>query len=132
MMKARLAATLAAALLAMAGTAQAAPVSLRQPAPVPPAQVPPHAVPEGGVPPQAVFQLPTLAEDARAPQPAASEEAPLHKYLIGAGQYVLEVGTLSEAKAPSSTVSDVPLPGAVWLFGSALLAFLAISSRRKL
>jgi hypothetical protein len=26
----------------------------------------------------------------------------------------------------------VPLPGAMWLFGSALLAFLGVSARRKL
>lgn len=27
--------------------------------------------------------------------------------------------------------SDVPLPGALWLFGSALLVFVGISARRK-
>jgi hypothetical protein len=32
----------------------------------------------------------------------------------------------------STNIAAVPLPGAVWLFGSGLLAFLGVSSRRKL
>jgi hypothetical protein len=32
----------------------------------------------------------------------------------------------------STNIAAVPLPGAVWLFGSGLLAFLGVASRRKL
>jgi hypothetical protein len=59
-------------------------------------------------------------------------EFPLYSYLITAGQYVLEVGTFSDSPAVSAKVSPAPLPGAMWLFGSALMAFLWISGRRRL
>ena len=57
---------------------------------------------------------------------------PFYTYLLGAGQYVLQLTTLPTQFSISTQISAVPLPGAIWLFGSALLAFLGISARRKL
>ena len=56
---------------------------------------------------------------------------PYFSYLLTAGQYVLQINTLAGQMNISTNIAAVPLPGAMWLFGSALLAFLAISSRRK-
>ena len=56
---------------------------------------------------------------------------PFFSYLLTAGQYVLVINTLAGQMNISTNIAAVPLPGAMWLFGSALLAFLAISSRRK-
>lgn len=56
---------------------------------------------------------------------------PFFSYLLTAGQYVLQINTLPGQMNVSTNIAAVPLPGAMWLFGSALLAFLAISSRRK-
>jgi hypothetical protein len=56
---------------------------------------------------------------------------PYFSYLLTAGQYVLQINTLPGQMNISTNIAAVPLPGAMWLFGSALLAFLAISSRRK-
>lgn len=36
-----------------------------------------------------------------------------------------------EQRKGASPLPAVPMPGALWLFGSALLAFLGISARRK-
>ena len=62
---------------------------------------------------------------------AQDKPFPLYAYLLSAGQYVLEIGTLPDQSTVANKISAVPLPGALWLFGSALLAFLGISSRRK-
>jgi hypothetical protein len=56
---------------------------------------------------------------------------PFFSFLLTAGQYVLEINTLPGQMNISTNIAAVPLPGAMWLFGSALLAFLGISSRRK-
>jgi hypothetical protein len=56
---------------------------------------------------------------------------PFFSFLLTAGQYVLQINTLAGQMSVSTNIAAVPLPGAMWLFGSALLAFLAISSRRK-
>lgn len=66
------------------------------------------------------------------PEPTDRGDLPIHAYLLSAGEYVLAVGTLAAEVPPSTQVSAVPLPGAIWLFGSALLAFLGISSRHRL
>lgn len=63
---------------------------------------------------------------------AANNLAPYFSYLLTAGQYVLEINTQPGQHSISTAISVVPLPGALWLFGTALLAFLGISSRRKL
>jgi hypothetical protein len=63
---------------------------------------------------------------------AAATETPLHAYLLGAGQFVLEVGTFSSEQPVSVMISAAPLPGAAWLFGSGLVAFLWIAARRRL
>jgi len=69
---------------------------------------------------------------AKWPKPHAQDKhIPLYAYLLSAGQYVLEIGTLPDQSTVANKMSAVPLPGALWLFGSALLAFLGISSRRK-
>jgi hypothetical protein len=160
MMKARLAAFGVAATLALAGVAHAAAVPLRQDpqvAPAPHGALPgarhesvsqkpgPDAVHASGVPAVHEVAVPAEAGDTpgpaiatappldpvRTPEPALKDGSPLHSYLLTAGQYVLQVGTLSEQYTAPSKIADVPLPGAIWLFGSALLAFLGISSRRK-
>jgi hypothetical protein len=57
---------------------------------------------------------------------------PFFNFLLTAGQYVLQINTLPGQMNVSTNIAAVPLPGAVWLFGSALLAFLGMSARRKL
>lgn len=59
---------------------------------------------------------------------------PFFSFLAQAGQqYVLQIirGPGVETVSTNIQVSAVPLPGALWLFGSALLGFLGFSSRRK-
>jgi hypothetical protein len=129
MMKARLAAFAVAATLASTGVAHAAEVSLRQDPQVAPA---PQDAPAGARNEAAGIVPPPVPEHERTEQRALKTGSPLHSYLLSAGEYVLQVGTLSEQHTKPSRISDVPLPGAIWLFGSALLAFLGISSRRKL
>jgi hypothetical protein len=106
MINARLAALVGMATLAIAGFSHAA-----------------------GVPPSVT----AARVPVEAPPPAARSEPaePLHAYLLSAGQYVLDVGTLAQQRSGAPTVSAVPLPGALWLFATALLAFLGISGRRK-
>jgi opacity protein-like surface antigen len=57
---------------------------------------------------------------------------PFFTFLLTAGQYVLQINTLPGQMNVSTNIAAVPLPGAMWLFGSALLAFLGMSARRKL
>ena len=52
-------------------------------------------------------------------------------YLLDAGRYVVDVGSFAHARPVLTTISAVPLPGALWLIGSALVVFLGISARRK-
>jgi hypothetical protein len=63
---------------------------------------------------------------------AANNTLPFFSYMMAAGQYVLGITTLAGQHSISTNISAVPLPGAVWLFGTALAAFLGISRRRKL
>lgn len=57
------------------------------------------------------------------------------QYLMSAGAYVLEIFNPNSVggagKGTFTEVSAVPLPGAIWLFASALLGFFGFSSRRK-
>jgi hypothetical protein len=63
---------------------------------------------------------------------AGNSTTPYYKYLLSANsEYVLEINLGSGQDSINTTLSTVPLPGAVWLFGSALLAFMGLS-RRKL
>ena len=76
------------------------------------------------------------APAAPAPPPAlivttVLQEEPLQAYLLSAGVYVLEVGSLSTPAKADPGKSEVPLPGALWLFGSALVAFLGISGHGR-
>jgi len=57
---------------------------------------------------------------------------PFFTFLLTAGQYVLRIDTLPGQFNVSTNIAAVPLPGAMWLFGSALVAFLGMSARRKL
>jgi hypothetical protein len=52
----------------------------------------------------------------------------------GSTQYVLELSKVAGETtfASVANISAVPLPGALWLFGSALLGFLGFSNRRKI
>jgi len=56
---------------------------------------------------------------------------PFHDVVLGAKQQVLQF-TPRPNQDSISNVSAVPLPGAIWLFGSAILGFLGFSKRRKL
>ena len=60
----------------------------------------------------------------------ANHAVPFHVALLSAGPHNLQF----DKDPPSSVspkVSAVPLPGALWLFGSALLAFLGFAKRRR-
>jgi hypothetical protein len=57
---------------------------------------------------------------------------PFFATLLTAGQYVLQINTLPGQMNVSTNIAAVPLPGALWLFGSAVLGFLGFTSRRKL
>ncbi|MDB5897343.1 MAG: hypothetical protein JWP22_1546 [Ramlibacter sp.] len=61
-----------------------------------------------------------------------NNNVPFFTYLLTAGQYVLAIATQAGQLSISTNISAVPLPGAIWLFGTGLLAFLGISSRRKM
>lgn len=52
--------------------------------------------------------------------------------LISVGTYTFTIFNNSTTlKSSTSGLSAVPLPGAAWLFGSGLLGFMMLSSRRK-
>jgi hypothetical protein len=57
---------------------------------------------------------------------------PFFSFLLTTGQYVLQINTLPGQMNISTNIAAVPLPGAMWLFGGALLAFLGFSARRKM
>jgi len=59
---------------------------------------------------------------------------PFFNFVMDAGKhYILELTRMSSDLAFARTdISAVPLPGAIWLFGSALLGFLGFSNRRKI
>jgi hypothetical protein len=104
--------------------------SLEEPVSFTAADVARAASPAGAAPPVTVAVAGAVV--GHSPQAAlARKDAPFHSYLLDAGRFVLDVGSLSQRRAEAPTVSAVPLPGALWLFGSALLAFLVISGRRK-
>ena len=55
------------------------------------------------------------------------------QYSLPQGQYVLQIQkTVSGWETITTNVSAVPLPGALWMFGAALVGFVGFSSRRKL
>lgn len=58
--------------------------------------------------------------------------APLHVHLVSAGRNVLEIGTAGPASPVAKQLSAVPLPGAMWLLVTSLLAFIGIAGRHKL
>jgi hypothetical protein len=130
MMMPRLAALMGAAALVAAGWCHAAAVPLKA---LPPASAPvafaaaAHEATEPG------RELPVglAIAAAPAPLPAPARDDPFYTSLLEAGRFVLDVGSFSQQRAPARTLSAAPLPGALWLFGSALLAFLAIAGRRK-
>jgi hypothetical protein len=65
----------------------------------------------------------------------ARDVAPLHAHLLGAGPHVLEIGNAGPAGPASPAarqLSAVPLPGAMWLLVTSLLAFIGIAGRHKL
>ena len=54
------------------------------------------------------------------------------QYSLPQGQYVLQIQkTASGWESITTNVSAVPLPGALWMFGAALMGFVGFSSRRK-
>ena len=56
---------------------------------------------------------------------------PLHAALLGGGHHIVDVNTPPGQPSIPNQISAVPLPGAIWLFGSAVIAFLGISLRRR-
>ncbi|HSV77797.1 MAG TPA: hypothetical protein VLK85_01150 [Ramlibacter sp.] len=67
-----------------------------------------------------------------APPGLSDQDHPLHAQLMGGGAQPIAIGPRAAKEPVASQVSAVPLPGAIWLLGSALLTFLGISSRRRL
>ena len=54
------------------------------------------------------------------------------QYSLPQGQYVLQIQkTVDGWESITTKVSAVPLPGALWMFGAALMGFVGFSSRRK-
>jgi hypothetical protein len=62
---------------------------------------------------------------------AADKAVPLHAALLSGGHAALQVTAPPGQVAAPASISAVPLPGALWLFGSALLAFLGFSRRGR-
>jgi hypothetical protein len=60
----------------------------------------------------------------------AHHAVPFDVALVSAGQHNLQIDT-GPPPPVVPKVSAVPLPGALWLFGSALLAFLGFAKRRR-
>jgi hypothetical protein len=122
MINARLAVLAVAATMAFAGFAHAAVGPLRAPVALPAAQ-PASAMmkvvdgaaaaghPRGGI------ELVSVSDIAAPSVRSTWSEAPSTR----------EPFYSNAARTPS----DAPLPGALWLFGGALLAFLGISARRR-
>ena len=131
MIKPRLAALLGAAALAATGFCHAAAVPLKA---APPASAPAVYAPAAGLEVSpSEGELPIMADIAATPaaHAAPGKDDPFYTSLLDAGRFVLDVGSFSQQRAQPRAVSAAPLPGALWLFGSALLAFLAIAGRRK-
>ncbi|OJU89716.1 MAG: hypothetical protein BGO13_10650 [Burkholderiales bacterium 66-5] len=54
------------------------------------------------------------------------------QYALPQGQYILQIQKTAEGwKSTTTNLADVPLPGALWMFGAALVGFIGVSSRRK-
>lgn len=54
------------------------------------------------------------------------------QYSLPPGQYILQIQKNESGwKSITTNVSSVPLPGALWMFGAALVGFVGFSSRRK-
>ena len=126
----RIAAGVAAMAVVLAGSVQAS--GLRSPAlPKAPAQsagvvvdAPAYAVHDTAEPARVLHANAQLVQARMSNSPvraaAPAGDFPVYSQLLGAGEKVRADGTA------------VPLPGALWLFGSALLAFLCIAGRRRL
>jgi hypothetical protein len=140
MVKGRIAVMVGAAVVALsAAAAHAAPVLSAEPHALP-AQVPGAAFDSSAVDDPlldasfAPAPMPPAVAAAAAAVPRAAvprDEHPFYSYLLSAGEDVLQLGSAPKQQA-AAPVSAVPLPGAIWLFGSALVAFLCIAGRRRL
>jgi hypothetical protein len=49
---------------------------------------------------------------------------------LGGNPIRLQAGSIATGRFAIGSMSAVPLPAAAWLFGSALLGFMALSNRR--
>lgn len=117
---ARLAVLGAATMLACSGFAHAAAGPLQAPVAIVAAQPSTAAMPVVGGPGSTYARGGNIVAVSDVASPSARSgwtTAPSTREPI----YSIETGKASEA----------PLPGALWLFGSALLAFLGISARRR-
>lgn len=126
MNNARLAVLGAAAMLACAGFVHAAPSPLQAPVALVAAQ--PSAIQVVGGPAAAyprtgnIVAVSDVAASSRSTwTDAPSQRESIYSTLLSSGR---------QTQAAEKT-SEAPLPGALWLFASALLAFLGISARRR-
>jgi hypothetical protein len=132
MMKARLIALGGAATFAFAGFGYAAGVPASPaPAPVQPAGTSVVAMAEPVHAGEATSMTASRSAAALATSSGDRKGGPFRTYLLGAGRYMLDVGSFAHARPVLSTISAVPLPGALWLIAAALLVFLGISARRS-
>lgn len=54
------------------------------------------------------------------------------QYSLPPGQYILQIQKNSKGwESITTNVSAIPLPGALWMFGAALVGFVGFSNRRK-
>ena len=60
--------------------------------------------------------------------PAFNRTLAIYSFTNGTGSPTIG---LIESITPGAPVSSVPVPAAIWLFGTALLGFLGFSQRRK-
>jgi hypothetical protein len=146
MMYARLAAFAGAATMVLCGAVHAAPPAQPALAPAQPMVV--ATVVQLPVRPMTVAETPAVRDGGMqmamntfdGPRPGSRPgtmpgntiaPGPFSSYLLSATRAVQDVGSFWSGPEEAPKISEAPLPGALWLFGSALLAFLAISVRRK-
>jgi hypothetical protein len=62
---------------------------------------------------------------------SADNQNPFYMSLVSAGQYILQIDTTPRQYSISTNISSVPLPAAALLFGTALLGFFGLGSRKQ-
>lgn len=134
MMQARLKALGGIAALAAAGFGHAEPAA--RPAPVAVRSAAVVAVPAGAMKDVSLHAAAGSFVSVRDASPVvamASAEAKAQSRAtdLPLGRSLVALGTVATEPEPEPSATAVPLPGALWLFASALLVFLGISARRS-